>query len=175
MSNKVDIRIEQAARLRVSGMKDADVASKVGLTPAGLARILVLPEYLAEEQKVRQELKAKMDAALASKADVITEQVREECRNAVPLALSTLVEVVKQRKDLRLAMQAASELLDRDPSRSLAKATKAEGTNALPNLPKSVLTSMSTDGAKVLDSLKNTPAAPMPSSVTTPPDKRYDA
>jgi hypothetical protein len=61
-----------------------------------------------------------MDEALAGR----TKEMRQAFESAVPAAMRTLVEAVTQRRDLRAAIDASREILDRDPKRTFAKAGK---------------------------------------------------
>jgi hypothetical protein len=133
--SKVDLRIPQIARMRVAGHRDAIIAQTVGLTPAGLARILALPEYKDVEQAVLQGTISKMDMALAGRADLL----RQEFKVGVPLAMRTLLEAVQQRRDLRAALEASKELLDRDPDRVFAKASRQPEAPTVPTLSGEVL------------------------------------
>lgn len=129
-----NIRIPQIVRYRVVGnLKDAQIASLVGMTPAGLSQLLMSQEYKDAEQAYLLGHVSKMDEAAAGKIDVI----RNEARVGVPVALRTIIEVATQRKDLKAALEASKELLDRDPDRTLAKSK--EGAGAVPSVPAEVL------------------------------------
>jgi hypothetical protein len=118
MTPKVHIKIEQIARLRVAGsLSDDRIAVLLGLTRAGLSRILALPEYQEAEQAVLTCTVSKMDEALAGKANVI----RQTYAVGVPVAMKALLETVMQKKDLRSRLEAAKEILDRDPDRTYTK------------------------------------------------------
>lgn len=117
VSNKVRMAIEQIARMRVAGIRDNIIAIRLGYTASGLARILALPEYQDFEEAVFQGHVSKMDEALAGKL----EDMKKYFETAVPQALSTLFETCRQRRDLRAAMSAASEILDRDPEGTFSK------------------------------------------------------
>ena len=103
--------MEQIARLRVGGMKDAQIAVLVGLTPAGVARLVGTREYKDLQEEVLAAHLANLDAALS----------KEDFTAAVRAAFNTLLEATTQRDDLRTAVSAAKEILDRDPSRALPK------------------------------------------------------
>lgn len=127
MFPQVNIRLQQIARLKVAGLKREQIAKAVGLTPAGVDRILALDEYKAEEEKVLAETVGAMDRALVGKADLI----RQEAREAVPVAIRTLLETARQRKDLRAALAASKEILDRDPDRTLPQQRSASQADGL--------------------------------------------
>lgn len=117
MTPKVKIAIEQIARMRVAGIRDGVIAVKLGYTQAGLSRILALPEYQDYEQAILQGVTSKMDDALAGRI----KDLEAYFEHAVPVALRALFETVCQRRDLRAAMAAASEILDRDPQGTFTK------------------------------------------------------
>ena len=147
--SKVDIRIPQIARMRVAGHKDAFIASVVGLTPAGLARIVSLPEYKDVENAVLSGTISKMDMALAGRADLL----RQEFKVGVPLAMRTLLEAVQQRRDLRAALEASKELLDRDPDRVFVKASRSEtAAQQSITIPGEVLTALAPSADSVATS-----------------------
>jgi hypothetical protein len=149
--SKVDIRIPQIARMRVAGHRDAIIAQTVGLTPAGLARIVALPEYKDVENAVLQGTISKMDIALAGRADLL----RQEFKVGVPMAMRTLLEAVQQRRDLRASLQAASEILDRDPDRVFAKAGRTDSQPQVPTLSGEVLSALQTGADAVATKLAN--------------------
>ena len=117
VSPKVRIAIEQIARMRVAGIRDNVIAARLGSSTSGLSRILALPEYQEFEEAILQGTTSQMDEALAGKV----EDMKRYFEHAIPAALSTLFETVRQRRDLRAAMSAAGEILDRDPNATFAK------------------------------------------------------
>lgn len=117
MTPKVKILVEQIARMRVAGIRDSIIAVRVGLTQSGLSRIVALPEYRDLEECILQGQLSKMDEALAGKLEAL----KTHFELHVPLALRTLFETCAQRRDLRAAMGAASEILDRDPAGTFSK------------------------------------------------------
>ena len=148
----VDIRLPQIARLRVAGHKDSIIAGCVGLTEAGLRRILALPEYKALEDAVLQGTISKMDLALAGRADAL----RQEFKVGVPLAMRTLLEAVQQRRDLRASLDAAKEILDRDPDKVFTKTSRVEASSSLaPTLTGETLAAISGGADKVATSLSS--------------------
>lgn len=124
--SKVQMKLEQIARLRVAGNKDLAIAEEIGLSYAGLARILALPEYKECEARVHDELIGKMDNALAdSRTELIrkkkAEALKQQIRDAVPDALQNVLDAVQQKRDLRASL----ELLDRDPDCVAIKRNKS--------------------------------------------------
>ena len=162
--SKVDLRMPQIARLRVQGQKDSVIAAAVGLTPAGLARILSLPEYKDIEQAVLNGTVTKMDQQLAGNRAALM----QEFKVGVPLAMRTLLEAVQQRRDLRTAMAAASEILDRDPDRIFSKA-KGDAPQA-PTLDGNALAALAGHADTAAKQVSAAPATP--AVVVTPgPEK----
>lgn len=147
MTAKVLIRMEQIARFRMAGLKDARIASLVGLTPAGFARIVALSEYKELEESVLLGTVNKLDEALAGRAN----EIHKAFQIAVPAAMRTLVEAVTQRRDLRAAIEASKEILDRDPQRVLSKGRIGVtiGDSDTPRLPQELLDTVSEDADKV--------------------------
>jgi hypothetical protein len=113
------IRIQQAVRFRVSGISDERIAELVGMTDSAYRAMRQLKEYKDEEQAVLTGQISKMDAALAGRP----EEIKNIARQGVPAAAATLLELVAQRRDLRAALAAAKEILDRDPDKILTTST----------------------------------------------------
>lgn len=128
LTPKVRILVEQIARMRVAGIRDGVIAVKVGLTQSGLSRIVALPEYQDLENAILQGHTSKMDEALAGKID----DMKAYFERGVPIALRTLLESCTQRRDLRAAMSAAQEILDRDPQKTFAKKTQVSMSQDAP-------------------------------------------
>lgn len=148
MTPKVNIKIEQIARMRVhGGIADGRIAELLGLTRSGLSRILALPEYMQAEQAILQGVTTGMDEALAGKAD----EMKRVFSVGVPAAMRTLLETVTQRRDLRAAMEAAKEILDRDPERTFAKARDMKSDSMIPvyAVPGALLDNAAQDAAKI--------------------------
>src|SRR5208282_3000103 len=121
MSIKHKMRMEQVARYRVAGCKDALIAQLVGLTQAGLAVLVAGPEYKEIETAVFTGQISDLDRALAGKVKAI----QEEARIAVPAALRTLVEACNQRRDLKTALAAAKTIIEIDPDQTFAPQVKS--------------------------------------------------
>ena len=103
--------------MRVAGIKDSVIQLREGVTPPAFHYLINLPEYKEVEDAVFDGTISKMDAALAGNVD----ELRREVRGAVPAALRTVIEVANQRRDLKTALAASLELLDRDPDRVAQK------------------------------------------------------
>jgi hypothetical protein len=120
---KVHLKIPQIARWRVAGVSDVKIAQLLNMTTSGLARILATPEYKEFEASYLSGQLTEMDRRMAGRI----EEIHKEARAAVPAAMRCLVEAVTQKKDLRAAIDAAKEILDRDPDRTLVKGRTEEG------------------------------------------------
>jgi hypothetical protein len=128
------IRIEQIARMRISGIRDQKICDLLGINPPVLKFICQKPEYKETEEALLLGHLTQMDEAIAGKVD----ELRQGIRCAVPAALRCLVDAVNQRRDLPTALRAAGEILDRDPDKSLSKKTGLPGEDAINVLPASV-------------------------------------
>jgi hypothetical protein len=139
-----NIKIPQIARWSIAGITDRRIADMLGMTTGGLAQLLATPEYQDYEAALMNGHLSAMDRALAGKVEAI----HQECRNAVPAALRCLVDVVTQRRDLKAAMAAAKEILDRDPDRTLPD--QASGEPVAPGIPAAVIDAACNDAAKIV-------------------------
>ncbi len=160
-------KLNQIARLRLfSGMKDGSVATLVGLTQSGLSRIIALPEYQEIERQLLEGGITKLDEAVAEKH----EEMKKLFAPAVPAAMRTLIEVVTQRRDLRAAVAASIEVLDRDPDRNFTKASRHDSENTRANaVPAGVLASAMTATTAVAKAVSA--ASPQKAVVIQPPSK----
>jgi len=114
--SRADIRIQQVARLRICGrLQDKQIAEMVGMSPAGLRYLMSTPAYVELENSLLEGHVGQMDLELAGNV----EEIRNHMRHAVPVAQRTLLELVLQRRDLRTALVASKEILDRDPDKCL--------------------------------------------------------
>jgi hypothetical protein len=138
-----NIKIPQIARWRIAGVSDKKIGDMLGMTVSGLARLLATPEYQEYEAALMNGHLMSMDRALAGKVEAI----HNECRQAVPAALRTLVDVVTQRRDLKAAFAAAKEILDRDPDRTLPASASEEAV--APGVPVAVLDAAAEEGNKI--------------------------
>lgn len=135
------------------GLKDEQIARMIGLTVSGLHTIKQRPEYKTLIRDLMAGAQVQYDAALALDAD----KMREEFAVGVPTAMRTLVEACTQRKDLKTALEASKELLDRDPKRTFVKPGLKTGTGAeAPQLSEGILNQFS----KGADSIAATLATP---------------
>lgn len=146
MHEKVIAKIKLIARYRAAGWSDDRIMDVTKLSRGGLSRILALPEYKEEYANVEATLVGKMDASLAIRADVLDPYFEQ----GVPMALQAMVDVVTQQQDLRARMQAAKELLNRDPKRRYLEARAGDTANApVGGLPDSIVKGLSEEGDKL--------------------------
>lgn len=165
---KVSIKIPQIARWRLAGIKDTTIGQMLGMSSGGLARLLATEEYKEYEAALLNGHLSKMDEALAGRVNLI----QKEFSAGVPAAVRCLLDTVTQRKDLKASLEAAKEILDRDPDRTLVK-NKGEAFVA-PGLSNEVLASLTEENNQLVDSMSNTQsAAPTSSSQasTKPPSE----
>jgi hypothetical protein len=113
-------RLHRVARMTVAGMRDERIADAVGLTYAGLAQLKQRPEFKELVQEVLQGTITKYDEQLAG--DIAA--LRSEFAVGVPVAMRTLLEAVQQKKDLKASIEAAKEILDRDPNATFSKSSR---------------------------------------------------
>ena len=124
-NTRANIRIQQIARYRVGGrLQDKQIAEIMGMSVAAFKYLIATPQYQSEENALLEGHISKLDMELAENV----EAMRGYFKKAVPVAARTLLEIVQQRRDLRAALSAASEILDRDPNHSFAKQGRAPGT-----------------------------------------------
>jgi hypothetical protein len=152
-NNNIRAKIEQIAVMRVAGSKLHEIASTLGMSVPGVARILGLDEYRAVEAAKLQDLKAKLSPVLDNKAKKVREMY--ETQDLVPEALKGIVEVAKQamaKNDLKAALAANKEILDRDPQRTLprqadVRPSEEPGTGA--GLPSDLLNIAAHEGSNI--------------------------
>lgn len=106
---KTALRIKKAARLVALGMKDADIADHIGMTPAGFATLKQSVEFKVIAQQVATGVIADYDQELA--ADL--KNVKSSIEDMVPDALQAIADAVQQKVDPKLRLTAAETILDR--------------------------------------------------------------
>ena len=145
------IRIQRVARMEISGIADRHICANENIDYPALKYLRSLAEYQEVKDNLLQGHLTEMDKAIAGKVDIL----RGEIRNAVPAALRTLVDVVNQRRDLRTALAAATELLDRDPDQTFSKSRDclATGSETGARVPDAVVESVTKDSETVSNDL----------------------
>lgn len=146
MNIKTLSRVHRVARMTVMGFADARIAQAVGLTPAGLAGLKQRPEYKDIEAEILAGSITAFDEAIAN--DI--QAMKAEFSVGVPLAMRALVDGVLQRKDLKTQIEAAKELLDRDPNHTFSKnSVVGDGRPTAPTLPQNVLDNLTKSADEV--------------------------
>jgi len=140
---KTHIKVPQIARWRIAGISDTKIQQLLGMSSSGLAQILASQEYRDYEVALLNGHLSAMDRALAGKVEAI----HQELRACVPAAVRCLVDTVTQRRDLKSALAAAKEILDRDPDRTLTAVKSDEPT--APGVPAAVLEAAAEEGNKI--------------------------
>lgn len=148
---KTQLKIPQIARWRIAGITDKKIAELLHMTHPGLARLLATPEYQEFEAAYLSGHLSEMDRRMAGRID----EIRQEMRCAVPAALRCLVETATQKRDLKAAMQASIEILDRDPDKTLTKESQVgEGDF---RVPEAVIDAAGEEGNKISAQKDTTP------------------
>jgi hypothetical protein len=115
MKHPAEIKAEQIARMVVKGIPKSRIATEMGMTYMGVYQLCQSPEYLQIEDQVRKGVIDKMDERLAKRA-----KMEDDLEDALPEAMQVLVEHVREKRDLRAAL----EVLDRDPEHLFTKASR---------------------------------------------------
>ncbi len=144
------IKIAQISRWRMAGVSLVRCGELLGMTPQGIKAITETADYIEYEEALLNNHLSAMDEALAGKEDIIHQQFRV----AVPAAMRCLVESVTQRRDLKTALAAAKEILDRDPERTLPTHSAKEAQETpKQQLPDEVLAQAVTESNEIAKAL----------------------
>jgi hypothetical protein len=152
-SVKMTMLVAQIARMRCAGIKDVAIARALNFSNSGLQRILRLQAYQEFEQAIFAGQLSKMDQELSKNVDLMHQHMRQ----AVPVALRTIVETAMQRRDLRAALAASQDILNRDPDRNFVSARDSVGatSNQTPGLPNVLIEMISKDADGVATAVAN--------------------
>ena len=145
LNSAIRLRIQRVARMRVAGIKDTVIQLREGITPPAFHYLINLPEYKEVEESLFDGAISAMDRAIAGNVETL----RNEVRGAVPAALRTVIEVANQRRDLKTALAASLELLDRDPDRVAQKSKPSEVPIEGYRIPDNVIDVVSKEADKV--------------------------
>ena len=137
---------QRIARLRTLNIRDVAIARAINMTNSGLQRVLRTSEYLEIERCVFEGTLSKLDFEIAKNTTLLHKMIEP----AVPAALQAMVDSVVQRRDLRTALAAAKEILDRDPKRTFVSASTSARTDSL---PQALIESISRDADGVATSV----------------------
>ena len=147
---QVSLRMQRVARMEIAGVSDRAILAAEKIDVAQLQYLRKIPEYIELRQDLLEGHLTEMDRAIAGKVDIL----RQEVRQAVPSALRCLIDAVNQRKDLRTALAAAGEILDRDPDRVFLKSKEMGGVAGdSVQLPNTIVENMTVDADKVAASI----------------------
>lgn len=113
MHLKVWLKIEQIARLRCAGITDQQIKNMLGISVYGFHRITRLKEYKDVEAGIYAGTITKFDEMIGSRA----EAMKLYFASAVPASMRALVDMVLQKRDLKARLEAAKEILNRDPKK----------------------------------------------------------
>jgi hypothetical protein len=137
--------------MRTAGIKDSVIQLREGITAPAFHYLINLPEYKEVEDAVFDGTISAMDRALAGNVETL----RNEVRGAVPAALRTVIEVANQRRDLKTALAASLELLDRDPDRVAQRSKPSEIPVDGVRLPDGIIDVVSKEADKVVNEINN--------------------
>jgi len=153
MNTQTLMRMQRVARMEIAGVSDQSICKAENMDYPALKYIRALNEFKELRQDLLEGHLTEMDRALAGRVDIL----RQEVRQAVPSALRCLIDVVNQRKDLRTALAAAGELLDRDPDKTFLKSKDTgDGSDrsGSVSIPDTLMQSVTNDADKVSTSVK---------------------
>lgn len=145
VSSALRLRIGRVARMRVAGIRDSVIQIREGITAPAFQYLIKLDEYKEVEDALYEGTISEMDKAIAGNVEIL----RHEVRTAVPAALRTIIEVANQRRDLKTALAASLELLDRDPDRVAQKSKPSEIPIEGVRLPDTIIDMVSKEADKV--------------------------
>lgn len=126
---KTRMRWERAARMECMGCSDADIALACGISLAGLATLKQSDEYRKLRLQISTGIINDIDEGIADETEILRQRVREQ----VPAALQAIADLVSQKADPKLRLQAAETVLDRDGRFIKASRTVANTQQDLPS------------------------------------------
>jgi hypothetical protein len=138
-------------------LKDDAKAIFLGMSIGGVRQLRTTREY----SQFTTEVLSHVTSVLTEQLNKDSEYVKETIENEVPVALQTLVELGRQRKDERIALSASLELLDRDPQQRFVKTSRIAGHDG-----KSLKHIISSEELSAADDLVNAVAAQVVGQVT---------
>jgi hypothetical protein len=125
---KTRMRWERAARMEAVGCSDADIALAIGISLPGLATLKQSDEYRQIRLQISTGILSEIDSDIAD----ATGELRDRLKEQVPVALQAIADLVAQRTDPKLRLQAAESILDRDGRFMKASRTVVNDQSDLP-------------------------------------------
>lgn len=125
---KTRMRWERAARMESLGCSDADIALAIGISLPGLATLKQSDEYRQIRLQISTGILTDIDDGIADE----TQNLRDRLKEQVPVALQAIADLVAQKVDPKLRLQAAETILDRDGRFMKASRTVVNDQSDLP-------------------------------------------
>lgn len=145
------MRWERAARMEALGVSDADIALAIGVSPAGLATLKQSQEYRQIRLQISTGILSDIDDGIADE----TQELRNRLKEQVPVAMQAIADLVQQKTDPKLRLQAAESILDRDGRFMKASRTVVNGQDDIPEY-------MTDKDQSTIDNILNAQIAPTP-------------
>lgn len=126
---KTRMRWERAARMESLGCSDADIALAIGVSLPGLATLKQSKEYQQLRLQISTGILTEIDENIADE----TQDLRDRLKEQVPIAMQAIADLVSQKVDPKLRLQAAESILDRDGRFMKASRTVVNDQSDLPS------------------------------------------
>ena len=104
--------LERLVRLQQAGYKDTEIVKILGVSQSAISTWKASTEYLALEAQIASAIVSKLDEEIF---DIDSQRLRLRA-NLVPAAINTLSDLVSQKRDEKLRLAAAVQILDREGS-----------------------------------------------------------
>src|SRR5437868_3229606 len=108
--DKTRFRMERSVRYELAGMPDSEIATRIGITPAGLAVMKARTDY----QDLMDAIKGNLLQALDDEMSQDINGLKAQLQCYVPQALLNLANAALQNKDTKLQFEASKEILKMD-------------------------------------------------------------
>lgn len=116
--DKARMRMERAARFELCMVySDAEIAQMIGITPGGYAQMKMRPEYVDIRNSIKHGILQECDALIYDDIETLHDRVAQQ----VPGALQTIFDACQQRRDMKLAVSAAKDIIEIDNRLTAAK------------------------------------------------------
>lgn len=157
---KTRMRWERAARMEAMGVSDADIALAIGVSLPGLATLKQSLEYRQIRLQISTGILSDIDDGIADE----TQELRNRLKEQVPVAMQAIADLVAQKTDSKLRLQAAETILDRDGRFMKASRTVVNDQDNLPSY-------MSEKDDDTVQNILNAQVSPVPPITTKGSDK----